>query len=121
MKDLAVSLSDTPGALAAVGEALGGANVNIEGVCVYVADGGAVAHVCVDDAVSARRALDEAGLTVTAEEDAIVVELQNRPGVLGGVARRIADAGVNLRLAYLATDTRIVIAADDLEKAETAI
>jgi hypothetical protein len=51
----------------------------------------------------------------------IVVQLEDRPGVLGGVARRIADAGVNLKLAYLATGTRLVVAADDLDRAETAI
>jgi hypothetical protein len=51
----------------------------------------------------------------------VLVQLEDRPGVLGGVTRRIADAGVNLKLAYLATGTRLVVAADDLDRAETAI
>jgi len=51
----------------------------------------------------------------------ILVQLEDRPGVLGGVTRRIGDAGVNLKLAYLATGTRLVVAADDLDRAETAI
>ena len=50
-----------------------------------------------------------------------MVAVQDRPGVLGGVTRRIADAGVNLELLYLATGTRVVVAADDLDKAETAV
>lgn len=121
MKDLTISLTDRPGALAALGESTGRANINIEGACSYIEDGKAVAHICVEDAEGARRALMEVGLEITAELDVIVVQLEDRPGVLGGVTRRIADAGVNLRLAYLATGTRLVVAADDLDRAETAI
>jgi hypothetical protein len=121
MKDLAISLADQPGSLASLGEAIGRANINIEGACAYVEDGKAVAHICVDDADGARRALSEAGLEVTAEQDVLLIQLEDRPGVLGGVARRIAAAGVNLKLAYLATGTRVVVAADDLDRAESAI
>jgi len=55
------------------------------------------------------------------EQDVIVVQLEDRPGVLGGVTRRVTDAGVNLTIAYLATGTRTVVAAYDLDRAETAI
>src|SRR6266511_4367309 len=108
MKDLTISLTDQPGSLAALGEATGRANINMEGACAYVEDGKAVAHICVDDADGARRALKEAGLEVTGEQDVILVQLEDRPGV-------------NLKLAYLATGTRLVVAADDLDRAETAI
>ena len=64
MKDLTISLEDQPGSLAALGEATGRANVNIEGACAYVEDGKAVAHLCIDDADGARRALTEAGLEI---------------------------------------------------------
>jgi hypothetical protein len=73
MKDLTISLADQPGSLAALGEATGRANINMEGACAYVEDGKAVAHICVDDAEGARRALKEAGLDVTGEQDVIVV------------------------------------------------
>jgi hypothetical protein len=121
MKDLTISLSDQPGSLAALGEATGAANINIEGACAYLEDGRPVAHICVEDANGARRALMEVGLEVIGEQDVIVVQLEDRPGVLGGVTRRIADARVSLTLAYLATGTRLVVAADDLDRAETAI
>jgi hypothetical protein len=94
---------------------------DIEGACAYVEGGRAVAHICVEDADGARRALREAGLEVTGERDVILVQLEDRPGVLGGVTRGIGDAGVNLELAYLATGTRLVVAADDLDRAEGAI
>jgi hypothetical protein len=45
----------------------------------------------------------------------------DRPGVLGQVSRKLGDAGVNITLAYLATNTRLVFAADDLAKARAAL
>jgi hypothetical protein len=37
------------------------------------------------------------------------------------VSRQLGDAGVNISLAYLATDTRLVLAADNLAAARTAV
>jgi hypothetical protein len=53
--------------------------------------------------------------------DGVAVQLEDRRGVLGGVTRRIADAGVNLKLACLARGRRLVVAADDLDRAENAV
>ena len=44
------------------------------------------------------------------------MSLEDRPGALGETARKIADAGVNIELAYLATGTRLVVGAADLDK-----
>jgi hypothetical protein len=44
-----------------------------------------------------------------------------RPGALGATTRKVADAGVNIELAYLATNTRLVLAAADVDKVKTAI
>ncbi len=55
MKDLTISLTGQPRALAALGESTGRANINIEGACAYVEDGKVVAHICVEDADGARR------------------------------------------------------------------
>jgi hypothetical protein len=41
--------------------------------------------------------------------------------VLGDVARRLGAAKVNLTTAYLATNTRLVLAADDLAAARDAL
>jgi len=45
----------------------------------------------------------------------------DRPGELGQVSRKLGDAGVNITLAYLATSTRLVFAADDFAKAKAAL
>ena len=50
-----------------------------------------------------------------------MVPMQNRPGEGGEATRRLAEAGVNLDLVYLATGTRAVIATDDLDRTRTVL
>lgn len=120
--DLTVMLDDRPGTLAALGEATGAAGVNIDGLCGFSTGGGKTEiHVLVDDAAGARLALEGAGLQVTAERDVVLVDVQDRPGMLGEVSRKIADAGANIEVVYLATNTRLVVGADDLGKVRSAI
>ena len=118
MKDIKVVLEDRPGTLADMGEALGNAGVNIEGMC-GPCEGEGVTHVLVDDAAAARAALGKAGIEVQEESDVLVIQVPDKPGVLGEICRRIGDAGVNIDFFYAATNTRIVFGIDDLEKAKS--
>ncbi len=118
MKDIKVVLENRPGTLADMGEALGNAGVNIEGMC-GPCEGDGEAHVLVDDAVAARAALGEAGIDVQEERDVLVITVPDKPGALGEICRRIGDAGVNIDFFYAATNTRIVLGVDDLEKAKS--
>jgi hypothetical protein len=122
-KDLTILLEDRPGTMADVGEALGKAGVNIEGLCGFPCEGKGIGHVLVEDdaaAVAARDALEGIGLEVRRERQVLVLEIEDRPGALGEVSRRMADAGVNIDLVYLATKTRLVLGVDDVDKARTA-
>jgi hypothetical protein len=119
--DLTVYLDDRPGKVAAVGEALGAAGVNIEGGFALVVGGQGIMHVLVEDADAAVRAQRHANFEVRDEQEALVIELEDRPGALGEVTRRIADAGVNLTAFYVATATRVVVCAEDLDKARAAL
>jgi hypothetical protein len=120
--DLTLHLDDEPGKLARLGEVLGAADVNIEGFCAVLSGGGtAEVHVLVDDATPAFDALAAAGIPVVSEQEVAVVSVEDEPGVLGKFSRRVAKAGVNITLAYLATDTRLVFAADDLAAAHAAL
>jgi hypothetical protein len=121
MTDLTISLGDQPGSLAKVGEALGKAGVNIEGICGVTVQGKGVIHLLVGDAAKARRALEANHIDVAKETEVVVLPVEDRPGVLGNVARRLANAGVNLQLAYMATSARLVVGADDLGKVRAAI
>jgi hypothetical protein len=118
--DLAVTVEDKPGALAGMGEAIGAAGINIGGVCGVAASGASVVHFLVDDSAGAREALQGAGFTSVDEREVVVVEVEDRPGVLGEVGRKLADAGVNIELIYLATGTRLVVGAADLDAVRAA-
>ena len=120
-KDLTVTADDQPGTLASIGEALGNAGVNIEGMCATTAGGRGTLHLLVEDAGAARSALEGAGFQVEGERDVLVTDIEDRPGETGKLARKLADAGVNVEFAYLATRTRAVIGADDVEKARSAL
>jgi hypothetical protein len=120
-KDLTVVLENRPGALAEMGEALGKAGINVDGMCGFPCEGRGVIHILVEDAGAARLALEEAGLGVDAEKEILLHEAEDRPGMLGETARKLADAGVNVDLIYKATQTKLVIGADDLEKAQAAL
>ncbi len=120
LKDLTVEMEDRPGTTAAAAEALGKAGVNIEGICGFVVGSKGIGHILVEDALKARKALEGAGARVTQEQPVLVLEIEDRPGALGKVTRKIADAGVNLNLVYLATRTRVVLGANELEKARAA-
>ena len=122
--DLRIMVDDRPGGLATVGEALGSAGINIEGLCgVGLGDRGVI-HVLVEDGAAARAALEAAGLSVEAESDPLLSDVSDgasRPGTVGRMARAIADSGVNLRAVYIATNNRAVAVTDDNDKARSAL
>ncbi len=117
--DLTISVEDKPGGLAAIGEALGNAGINIEGLCGIGFEGRGIVHVCVEDGGAARAALEGAGVKVEGEAEAIVgpvVPDTDEPGTMGAMARSLANAGINVRAVYLATNSRPVIVTDDNAK-----
>jgi hypothetical protein len=122
--DLTVILADRPGELARLGAATGAAGVNIEGVCALTGEGKGYIHLLVDDevAATARGALEDAGMGVADSREVLVVDIPDRPGTLGEMARRFADAGVNIELAYTTFGgVKLVVATDDLQAARAAL
>lgn len=119
--DLTITIHDRPGAAAEVADVLGRAEVNIEGVCCVPTNGYSELHLTVSDAAKARAALHQAGVKVTGEREVLVVDVEDRPGILAEVARSVADAGVNLTTLYLATNTRLVLGAEDLDGLRRAL
>ena len=114
-------LENRPGTLADLGEALGNAGINVDGMCGFPFEGRGVIHILVEDAYAARLALEEADLGIDAERDVLLYEADDRPGMLGETTHKLADAGVNVDLIHKATQTKLVIGADDLEKAQSAL
>jgi hypothetical protein len=117
-----VELEDRVGALAGLGELLGGEGVNIRALAVVrVAEGRALAHLVVEPADVAVRALREAGLVPARVREVLSVTLDDEPGALGRYCRQLADASVNLEAVYVAGERNgakeLVLAVSDLDAA----
>jgi hypothetical protein len=122
--DLTVILADRPGELARLGEVTGSAGVNIRGLAAFTGEGRGVIHVLVDDDAAARAVdeLERAGMGVADQREVLVVDIVDRPGSLGELARELAEANVNVDLAYTTFGgVKIVIATDDLDNARAAL
>jgi hypothetical protein len=120
--DLTIHLDDSPGELARVTGLFGDAGVNILGFCAVGSGGGrAEVHLLVEDLEGAFTTLAAAGAHAVAEQEVLVVPVDDRPGILGEMARKLGDAGVNITLAYVATGPRLVFASDDLAAAKAAL
>jgi hypothetical protein len=116
MQDVSIKLANHPGALAALGSALGRANVNIQGGGVFVVGDHGIAHFLFDEGATARQALDVVGIDVVDVRDVIVLRLnQRRPGQLGEIARRMAEAGVNIEVMYSDHENQLILVVDDYE------
>jgi len=115
LQDLTINLENAPGTLAQLGEALGNAGINIEGVCGMAGGGAGEVHILVQSAQMARTALEEVNITSGAEREVEVVSIVDQPGEMGRHFRKIADAGVNVDLVYLATSTRLVLGSSDVD------
>jgi hypothetical protein len=117
-RDLTLRLTvDRPGEVARVAQTLSSAGVNIEGI----AEVEGVVHVLARDPSRAKSALRAGGYTIDNELEVLVLPMTDRPGELSMIMQRLADASVNLRFLYLATDTRVVIGADDITRARAAL
>jgi len=115
MMDLVIEVDNEPGALARVTAAISDAGVNIAAATCTGAARTAEMHILVPHAEAAKHALALASLAVTSEREVVVVEAQDRPGALADLARRVAEAGIDLDLVYVATRTRVVFGSPDLE------
>ena len=123
-RNLTVILGDKPGELARLGTVMGDASVNIRGLAAFTGDGRGVIHLLIDDdaAERATAALKAAKIGLADDREVLVVDIDDRPGTLGELTLELAEANVNLDLAYATFgDTQLVIATDDMESARAAL
>ncbi len=119
--DLVIDIDNTPGALAEVAAAISDAGVNIAAATCIGSGERAELHILVPYAEAARHLLGISHLAVTREREVVVVDVDDRPGVLADLTRQIARAGVDLDLVYVATRNRVVFGASDLAGLRAAL
>src|SRR5512133_278395 len=119
--DLVIDVDNTPGALAQVAAAISDAGVNIAAATCIGPGERAELHILVPHAEAAKHSLAISHLAVTREREVVVVDVEDRPGVLADLTRRIAKAGIDLELVYVATQNRVVFGARDLAALRAAL
>jgi hypothetical protein len=119
--DLTVVMRDEPGELAKLGEVTLAAGVRIRGLAAFTGEGRGFVHALVEDAdvSKAAGAFKQARIRVADTREVLVVELGSRS--LVDVMTALADANVNVDLAYTACDQKVVIATDDVLSARDAL
>src|SRR3954469_132237 len=119
--DLVIEIQNEPGALAQVAALISDAGVNLAAATCLGAAEQVELHVLVPHAEAAKHALALSHLVVTREREVVVVEVEDRPGVLADLTRKVAKAGIDLDLVYVATRNRLVFGSSDLDGLRAAL
>ena len=99
---LALFLANKPGTLAAVCDALAAENINIYGLTISDTVDHAVVRMVVSDHKKALSIFEEHG-TLVVENEVLMIVNDNKPGTLSRLAKKLADEGINIEYAYLAS------------------
>ena len=94
-----VTADDRPGVMARLFEAAAARGVNVAPACGLANGTTGLIALGSDDEVGLQAAIADAGFTAAAVE-LVVVEMENRPGTGAAIMRKLADAGVDLRIAF---------------------
>lgn len=119
--DLVIDIENTPGALAEVAAAISDAGVNIAAATCIGGGERAELHILVPHAEAVKHSLAISHVAVSREREVVVVDVEDRPGVLADLARKVARAGVNVDLVYVATRDRVVFGAADIAGLRAAL
>jgi hypothetical protein len=98
-KQLSFEMPNTVGLLAAISSAVADAKVNITAICAYGMGKKAYFMILTESSAKVKKVLGSLRTKVE-EEDVVTVELPNKAGELGKVAKKIADAGVDILYLY---------------------
>ena len=118
--DFTIVIPHSKGSLATLAEELGRERINIEGLCAVEQNGNVIFHLLTTDKDATVRVINKVGYKVARETEVIMERIENQPGALGKVTRRLADAGINLTTVYVATDTSLVLGSENISALETA-
>ncbi|HYN65202.1 MAG TPA: ACT domain-containing protein [Candidatus Limnocylindrales bacterium] len=124
MNTFIIELEDRPGTLADIADAIAEKGINITGVAGATAAGSGAIAVVTNDEAGTRSVLDAAG-TRYREVALATASLENKPGMLAEVARKLANAGVNIAAIFPTgmEGGKITVAfgVDNIEAAKSAL
>jgi len=120
IKQYSVFMPNRPGALADLTEPFGAAGFNLLGISSEVREDSALVRLAVEADQDCSAVLSKAGFA-SVEGRLLSIEIDDVPGRLGELTRRLGKAGVNISTVYGSSAghnaCRILIAAENTEKA----
>src|SRR4051794_1007680 len=120
--DLVIDIENAPGALARVATAISDAGVNVAAATCLGPGERAELHILVKHAEAAKHAPALShDVTITRDGEAVGGEVDDCPGVLADLTRKVANAGIDLDLVYVATRNRVVFGAADIDGLRAAL
>lgn len=125
VKQITVWVESKPGELGRITQALGNAKINITAFSCWSTGGESPVHLQVSSPAKAKKVLQDLGVRIT-EEEVLRVTLPDKPGALGDVGARLAQANVNIDYAYATLGAAskkadVVLAVSDLAAALKAL
>ena len=119
-KQLSVFLENRPGALAKLCGTLSEVGINILALSISDTVDHAVVRLIVDNNIKALMLLEQQGLYLN-EQEVVVIEVENHPGVLTEISQKLALADINIDYAYCTATKHqpqgcLVLRTDDVQR-----
>src|SRR3989338_3178561 len=98
-KQLSVFMENKPGRLSKMCNTLADAGINIHAMTVHDTVDHAIVRLIVDQPTKALIILEEEGVYIVAQ-DVVVLEVENKPGIISTIAKHLFRADINIEYAY---------------------
>ena len=98
-KQLSVFMENKPGKLSQICHSLAENDINIMAMSVHDTVDHAIVRLIVDQPTKALVILEEEGV-YTIAQDVVVMEIENKPGIISTIARKLFRADINIEYAY---------------------
>ncbi|MHA2097741.1 MAG: hypothetical protein ACW99A_03565 [Candidatus Kariarchaeaceae archaeon] len=117
-----LSIADNLESLAKIGQTLGEAGINIEGICGLLSEDQSFIHILVNNPKTARIALKKRNIEIIEEREVLILDKNKlnvigKPGAFGEICTLLANAGIKIDLVYAAENDRLVLGVDDVARA----
>ena len=120
-----ITVDNKVGSLAEIATAVASSGINLTAICAYAADNKGMIMFVSDNNELAKKILKAKKYNIR-EEEVILISLDNRPGSLQSVTKKIAELGIDLNLLYGSVEksgktSRIVLISEDNDAVLTVL
>ena len=124
-KEIVVTVVNKIGVLADISRILADHGINIEAVAGYAIENTAMIRLVTEDNLRSMDALKKQGYKSIKEKEAVIIELDNKPGALKSITTKLAEQQIDVKQIYGTTcpegcPAKIVLSSSNNEKALVA-